>query len=190
MVRDADAKRLSTSAQKWASSATADTVLPESRTPNAIDRTDGWTSEFSQSGSGARFPTREVFNQLFREVSAFIIELNQHGINEWDLEITYVHPATVYAQDTSNNWGIYASKENSSANLNQNPNVAASAFWELFDQSTSPDVLPSRPGSSTQDLILWSFYNSGSPTSEWDRIDRRIQLAEALALVNLSGNII
>ena len=86
MPRDPDALNLTT---KWAAS-TTDVQTPEDR---GLTRAQGWTSQWSQSGG--EYPSREVFNQMFRELSALAVELNQRGLLEWDTSLTYRHPAVV-----------------------------------------------------------------------------------------------
>ena len=84
MVRDPDALRI----EKWA--ANGDVQTPEDR---GLDRDVGWPADFSQPRG--RQPTREVFNQLFREITAQEVEVTTRGLLPWDSRISYVHPAMV-----------------------------------------------------------------------------------------------
>ncbi len=90
MARDADALKI----EKWA--AAGDVQDPEER---GLDRSVGWPADYSQPGG--RQPSREVFNQLLRELSALGVEVNVHGaFLEWDSSISYIHPAVVTGSDT------------------------------------------------------------------------------------------
>ena len=89
MARDADALKI----EKWA--AAGDVQDPEERD---LDRSVGWPADYSQPGG--RQPSREVFNQLLRELSALGVEVNVHGaFLEWDSSISYIHPAVVTGSD-------------------------------------------------------------------------------------------
>ena len=73
MVRDSDALKI----QKWA--ANGDVQTPEGR---GLDRAIGWPADYSQPGG--RTPSREVFNQIIRELSSLGVELNTRGLLPWD----------------------------------------------------------------------------------------------------------
>ena len=89
MARDADALKI----EKWA--AAGDVQDPEER---GLDRSVGWPADYSQPGG--RQPSREVFNELLRELSALGVEVNVHGaFLEWDSSISYIHPAVVTGSD-------------------------------------------------------------------------------------------
>ena len=121
MPRDADALLI----RKWA--ATGDVATPESQ---GLDRSVGWPVSYSQAGGDT--PEREVFNQLDREMTALAVELNTHGLLEWDDEITYDHPALVMGTDAS----VYVSVQDS---LNRNPTTDTSnTYWALL--SALPDL--------------------------------------------------
>ena len=84
MARDSDALLIA----KWA--ATGDVQDPED---TGIDREAGWDATYLQPGG----PTldRALFNELLRELTALGVELNQHGLLEWDSLVSYIHPALV-----------------------------------------------------------------------------------------------
>ena len=89
MPRDADSLRI----RKWA--ADGNVTTPEDA---GLDRSLGWTSEYSQPGGS--LPQREVFNQLEREITALGEEVNKHGAGlPWDASIAYEHPALVTGSD-------------------------------------------------------------------------------------------
>ena len=89
MARDPDSLTI----KKWATS--GDVRTPEDR---GLTRSVGWPADFSQVGG--RRPTREVFNRLFRELTAMAVELNTHGsLLEWSDRLNYVHPAAVVGSD-------------------------------------------------------------------------------------------
>ena len=100
---------------------------PESQ---GLDRSTGWPLSYSQAGGDT--PEREVFNQLDREITGMLAELNTHGLLEWDDEITYDHPALVMGTDAS----VYVSVQDS---LNRNPTTDTSnTYWALL--SALPDL--------------------------------------------------
>ncbi len=88
MPRDTDALKI----RKWAES--GDVATPESQ---GLDRATGWPASYSQPDGD--LPKREVLNQLLREPSALGVELNQHGLLEWDSLVSYVHTAVVMGSD-------------------------------------------------------------------------------------------
>ena len=55
-----------------------------------LDRAEGWPSEFSEAVSaGGKRPRREVFNQLFREISGAVVSWRERGIAPWSAEEDY-----------------------------------------------------------------------------------------------------
>ena len=114
MARDADALLI----RKWA--ATGDVETPEDR---GLTRTLGWPADFSVPGG--RQPTREVFNQLFRELSALAHEINTRGLLDWDAGVDYVHPAFV----RGSNGIVYTSVQGSSGN---DPTTDNGTYWAQF----------------------------------------------------------
>ena len=88
MPRDADALKI----RKWAES--GDVATPESQ---GLDRATGWPANYSQPNGDV--PEREVMNQILMELSALGVDLNTHGLLEWDSSIAYAHPAAVMGSD-------------------------------------------------------------------------------------------
>ena len=88
VTRDSDALLI----EKWA--ATGDVATPESQ---GLSRDTGWGSSYSTPGGDV--PEREVFNQMFRELTALAVELNTHGLLVWNGAISYVHPTMVFGSD-------------------------------------------------------------------------------------------
>ena len=93
MARDTDALKI----RKWA--ATGDRVDPDdSRISPRLNRAKGWPASFSQAGGDV--PRREVFNQIFAEITGMLHEINQRGgILEHSPVIDYQHPAIVARND-------------------------------------------------------------------------------------------
>ena len=113
MARDADSKLI----RKWA--ATGDVSTPESV---SLVRATGWPSSYSDEGGDT--PRRRVFNQLFRELTALAVEINQSGLLEWDTGISYVHPALVFGSDDM----VYVSLQDSQG---QDPvSDTTNTYWE------------------------------------------------------------
>ena len=86
-TRDSDALKN----EKWAASGS------DGITTAGLTRSTGWPQSYSQTGDNN--PEREVINQLFREVTALIVEINKSGILAWDTSISYLHPAYVVGSD-------------------------------------------------------------------------------------------
>ena len=108
-------------ANRWANAGTdgADRWSPEraiSATPpgSAIVRSAGWGSAFEQSGQSVYVMRRQDLNQRFYEIDGFIVDVNAHGLLEWDARVMYQHPALVFGTDGA----VYRSAQ---ASLNVNP---------------------------------------------------------------------
>ena len=88
MPRDSDALKI----RKWADS--GDRIDPDDASLNPrLSRALGWPASFSEAEGNA--PRREVFNQLFCELSAIAHELNTRGMLEYSALQPYTHPAVV-----------------------------------------------------------------------------------------------
>lgn len=86
---DAEAKKI----RKWADS--GDRIDPE-HLGSAIDRGDGYGPEYSSNDPADRlFPSRQLENQLLREITGWIYDAIRDGIPAWDPEINYRLRATV-----------------------------------------------------------------------------------------------
>lgn len=74
-----------------------DTATPESV---GITRSEGWDSVYSQSrSSGGKAPERTVMNRLLLELTTALVAFRDHGVLEYDDEVTYSHPAVVFGSD-------------------------------------------------------------------------------------------
>jgi len=120
MARDTDSLKI----EKWAATADANAVaLPESLT--GVTRAGGWPSSYAVSGGNV--PPYEVFNQVWRELTALGVEVNTRGLLEWDTAIAYVHPAAVFGSDNK----IYVSVADSTGT---DPTTDTSdAKWKELD---------------------------------------------------------
>ena len=114
MARDVDGKRIKT---KWASAAGALVQTPEAA---GLDRADGWTLSFFQAGG--LLPEGETFNGVFKEFSGFDLDVERHGILEWDVDTAFLHPAYCSYDEK-----LYRSKRNSTG---AQPDTAAND-WEF-----------------------------------------------------------
>ena len=114
---------------KWANSG-------DTGEPLGFDRNEGWPLSYSQPGGD--YPTRELFNLLFEELSALGIELNQNGVGlEYSALIDYVAKALVRGSD-----GDYyiAASANGPATAVKNPVGDLTGVWENFYLNTSLNV--------------------------------------------------
>lgn len=126
--------------QPWADS--GDRTDPDDNSlAVTLDRDDGWTLPFEQSGGNT--PRRRVFNQIEREKTGMLHEINQHGLLEWDDEIDYVHPARVIGSDNRE----YVSIQNST---NENPTTDTSrTYWKPLIDSPDGTINPSNFAQAT-----------------------------------------
>lgn len=89
MARDADVNAI----VKWATTGgNNDSSL------GGLTRAEGWPDSYSMLGSGD-LPRRETFNQLFRELSGAIVELNERGVLGWNSAVAYTHRAYTAGSD-------------------------------------------------------------------------------------------
>ena len=116
MARDSDALRI----RKWAASGRVAT--PESQ---GLVRSEGWPDSYSEAMGDV--PKLEVFNQIVREITAALVEINEHGLLIWDTSVTYEHPAFVVGSDGR----IYASVSANVATASQDPTTdSARTYWK------------------------------------------------------------
>ena len=108
-------------ANRWANAGTAPTDRhpPEraiTATPpgSAIVRSAGWGRAFEQSGQSVYVMKRQDLNQRFYEIDGFIVDVNAHGLLEWDARVMYQHPALAFGTDGT----VYRSAQDS---VNVNP---------------------------------------------------------------------
>ncbi len=126
MARDSDALRI----RKWAASGRVAT--PESQ---GLVRSEGWPDSYSAAMGDV--PKLEVFNQIVREITAALVEINEHGLLIWDTSITYEHPAFVVGSDSQ----IYASVSADVATASQDPATdAARTYWKPLLMQASTEV--------------------------------------------------
>ena len=126
MPRDSDALRI----RKWAASGRVAT--PESQ---GLVRSEGWPDSYSAAMGDV--PKLEVFNQILREITAVLVEINEHGLLIWDTSITYEHPAFVVGSDGR----IYASVSADVATASQDPTTdSARTYWKPLLMQASTEV--------------------------------------------------
>ena len=141
--RDIESVNLSGMSGVWAADR-SDNIEPDDAvalSPGpALVRRSGWPESFSATdGPG---PRREVFNQIFREITGMLVELNQHGLLEWDERFNYMHPAAVL-----HNGNVYLSSQDSS---NQNP-ASSTGFWRIVTEFAT--AAEAREGSDNTKLM-------------------------------------
>ena len=126
MPRDSDALRI----RKWAASGRVAT--PESQ---GLVRSEGWPDSYSAAMGNV--PKLEVFNQIVREITAALVEINEHGLLIWDTSITYEHPAFVVGSDSR----IYASVSADVATASQDPTTdSVRTYWKPLLMQASTEV--------------------------------------------------
>ena len=171
MARDADALRIS----KWA--ATGDVQTPEDR---GLTRAIGWPADFATPGG--RQPTREVFNQLFRELTALAHEINTRGLLDWDASVTYVHPALVREPLSGT---IYTSAQGST---NRNPATDNGTYWVQFGATGwSPRLSVEEAGTRRVLRIVGWVGGIGSPPGSGQYIGPTGPVSTADAAANIGS---
>ena len=117
--------------QKWASS--GDTETPESA---GLTRSEGWPLSYSQAAGDK--PERTVFNGLFEEITAMLVELNQNGgCLVWEgTTLDYKINAGVKGSD---NILYFATQVSGPATTPKDPTDAGNrpAFWVSFDEKVA-----------------------------------------------------
>ena len=138
--RDAESLKI----VEWADS--GDRIDPDDAnlTP-ALDRDDGWPSSFSDPQGDT--PRRQVFNQILREITGMLVEINTRGgMLPWDSRISYVHPAFVFGSDER----MYRSQQDST---NENPVTdTAETYWEPLIKTVSGTISPSTAPQASETL--------------------------------------
>ena len=87
--------------EEWAETAgTKET--PESQ---GLVRTEGWPDPYSVD----QFPQLGVFNQMWREFSAALVDIAEHGILEWDAAQDFLHPSHCTGSDGRTYQSVQAS---------------------------------------------------------------------------------
>ena len=118
MVRDAESLKIT----PWAES--GDRTDPDDAALNPVlTRAKGWPDSFSTPGGDV--PRRRVINQLFREITGMLHELNVNGaFLDWNAGISYVEDAHVIGTDGV----VYQAVQ---ANTNQDPVAdTANTYWQ------------------------------------------------------------
>ena len=112
-------------------------------------RTEGFDSTYSQPGG--KKPERELVNNELNIANNFILDVQLHGVLEWDIAVTYNTPSLVFGTDGE----LYKAKRNSGPTpLSPHNPVTDSAetYWEPFYKSLPALTLaqiPDLPASKT-----------------------------------------
>ena len=118
MARDSDGLPV----RKWAKSETALALAPTDITP-----ADGLPASYGVDS----FISLEVFNYLWRQVTALGEDVAKHGVLEWDASQEYLHPSFVIGSDNN----LYQSVQ---ANTAQDPTIDDGTYWT---QASSLDIV-------------------------------------------------
>ena len=117
-MADAEAKKI----ELWADG--GDRADPEDV---GIDRSVGWPVSYEQVGGNN--PSREIWNQIFRELSGWSLDRLRMGVPRWDSDVNYIHPAFVTAGDD-----LYVSLESNGPDTGNatNPTTAGQTIWRIY----------------------------------------------------------
>ena len=127
MARDSDGLAV----RKWAKSETALALAPTDITP-----ADGLPASYGVDS----FISLEVFNYLWRQVTALGEDVAKHGVLEWDASQEYLHPSFVIGSDNN----LYQSVQ---ANTSQDPVTDSSGtYWTLASSLDIVNASETVPG--------------------------------------------
>ena len=157
--------------EPWAEDVSGNRIDPEDSTP-ALVRGDGWGLTFSQAGGDT--PSREVFNQILREITGMLHEINTHGgALEWSNRVFYTHPALVFGSDNQ----LYISVRSTPADsgfdlstLSDTIDTAADPTMDTDDSDWSlitADYLQNVTGSGTAATRLVNAIDAAVGNSDW-----------------------
>ena len=118
-----------------------------------VARTAGFNPPYSQPGG--RKPEREVVNNELNILNNFALDVQSHGILEYNVKVNYRHPAIVFASDNN----LYFSKRNNGPATNnvQDPvEDAQRTYWVNISEALSltqvPDIDASKVTSGVFDI--------------------------------------
>ena len=145
----------------------------------------GWDASFSQQDGDA--PAREHFNWLFRVLTGLIVEINERGVLEWDVDAAYKHPATV-----SKNSQLYLSKRD---NTGVDPTLDTNhTDWVPFGVNSTTGTLLAdeiRPLNASHIAMLFSAFDWGdNPNDTQNKLFRIATEAEMLDSSGLSHGLV
>ena len=129
MARDSDGLAV----RKWAKSETALALAPTDITP-----ADGLPASYGVDS----FISLEVFNYLWRQVTALGEDVAKHGVLEWDAAQEYLHPSFVVGSDTNLYQSVQAS---GGSNTSQDPTTDDGTYWTLassLDIANASETVP------------------------------------------------
>ena len=129
MARDSDGLAV----RKWAKSETALALAPTDITP-----ADGLPASYGVDS----FISLEVFNYLWRQVTALGEDVAKHGVLEWDAAQEYLHPSFVVGSDTNLYQSVQAS---GGSNTSQDPTTDDGTYWtpaSSLDIANASETVP------------------------------------------------
>ena len=101
----------------------------ERRDPGDSDppliRAAGYTAEYSQPGGP--LVEREPLNQMLREITGMLLEINAMGFLVWDARADYVHVAFA-----SHGGRIYRSRRDSGPSFGGPAEPGRGSHWEVY----------------------------------------------------------
>ena len=169
----------------WASTPEAGTLdTPEDQ---GLTRAVGWGARYKVD----LYPQLEVFNQLYHELTTFAVDVENHGVLEWDAEGTYVHPAICYGSDGV----LYKSVQDSGgSNTVQDPTAdTGGTYWGALipsglEVATSGQV---EAGSSVELIVtpgrLLAALFKGNVNARWRATAARYGLVRVGSLAEIQG---
>ena len=132
MPRDADALLL----RKWAGGAGAQVSTPEAL---GLVRNTGFPESYGVDEAW----THGLFNQLLREITARLVEVEQQGILQWVAGQEYLHPAHVTGSDGN----LYRSvRDSGGSNPSRDPTTDGNGIYWRVIELVVPESSTSRRG--------------------------------------------
>ena len=178
-------------------------------TPEAagLDRNDGWPDPYGVD----QFPPLGVFNQVWREFSAALVEIAERGILPWDAAQRYEHDPTVsdFAFVVASDGRLYQSVQPSGgSDPSRNPILDTThTYWRPLIDTTSGRIGPVEnnvleAGTNNQDFVtaaaLLSLFEA-DPHTRWrgtssvwglSRFGSRPQIEGGSASLAVNGDVL
>ena len=93
-----------------------------------LDRVEGWDVRYEQLGV-RKYPERQLFNQLIRELQGYYNDCMKFGILPWDNEINYAQHA--FVSEDGHIWWAQVATGPDMGNPSR-PGSLADTIWRLY----------------------------------------------------------
>ena len=152
-----------------------------------LDRNIGWPPSFSAAGGNT--PRREVVNQLFREITGMLVEINKTGILEYSDQLNYVQGAFVRVETKL----YFALRANGPGVVGGavSPTADGQTAWQVYK---GRNVVPAQVGAvvatpgNEQVSLSWALpLDGGQPITRF-HVQYKLSTAQAWSAVIYSAD--